>query len=181
MKWKILNTEYLIKRPWLTARRDTVQLPDGRINPEYYILEYPTWVNVIAITSDGDYIMVQQYRHGLSDVFVELVAGVVEPNEEPLAAARRELLEEAGYSGGEWELLTVIAQNPASTNNLTYCYVAKNVVKTHTQKLDATEDIEVKHLSEAELKGMLLNDEMKQSLMLAPLWKHFYLKENPHL
>lgn len=52
-KWDILDSEYLIRRPWLTARRDKVRLPDGRINPEHYVLEYPDWVNVIAITEDG--------------------------------------------------------------------------------------------------------------------------------
>jgi len=56
-KWKILSTEYLIKRPWLTARRDMVELPDGRVIPEYYVLEYPDWVNVIAITKNGQYVM----------------------------------------------------------------------------------------------------------------------------
>ena len=49
-KWKIIDSEYIIKRPWLTARRDKVELPDGRIIEEYYVLEYPDWVNVIAIT-----------------------------------------------------------------------------------------------------------------------------------
>ena len=52
-KWTILKSEYLIRRPWLTARRDHVRFPDGRENPEYYVLEYPDWVNVIAITKDG--------------------------------------------------------------------------------------------------------------------------------
>ena len=49
-KWKLLDSEYLIRRPWLTARRDCVQLPDGTVQPEYYVLEYPTWINVIATT-----------------------------------------------------------------------------------------------------------------------------------
>lgn len=49
-KWKVLDREYIIQRPWLTARRDKVELPDGRIIEEYYVLEYPDWVNVIAIT-----------------------------------------------------------------------------------------------------------------------------------
>ena len=92
-KWTILDSRYIIRRPWLTARCDTVQLPDGRINDEYYILEYPGWVNVIAITEDGRYLMVEQYRHGLKDYFTELVAGVIEAGEEPLDAARRELRE----------------------------------------------------------------------------------------
>lgn len=53
--WKILRSEYLIQRPWLTARRDEVELPDGRIVPEYYVLEYSDWVNVIAVTKDGHF------------------------------------------------------------------------------------------------------------------------------
>lgn len=56
-KWEILQSEYLIKRPWLTARRDRVRLPNGVINDEYYVLEYPDWVNVIAITKEGDFLM----------------------------------------------------------------------------------------------------------------------------
>ena len=66
-KWRTVESEYLIQRPWLTARRDKVELPDGRVHPEYYVLEYPDWVNVIAITEDGQFVMVEQYRHGLED------------------------------------------------------------------------------------------------------------------
>ena len=51
-KPKVIESEYLIRRPWLTARRDKLLLPDGRINPEFYVLEYPSWVNVIALTED---------------------------------------------------------------------------------------------------------------------------------
>ena len=51
-KWKVLNREYLFRRPWLTVRRDEIQLPNGNTNPEFYVLEYPDWVNVIAITKD---------------------------------------------------------------------------------------------------------------------------------
>lgn len=88
-KWKVLGSEYIIKRPWLTARVDKVQLPNGVVHPEYYVLEYPNWVNIIAITTEGKFVMVEQYRHGLADIFTELVAGVVEDGEEPLHAAKR--------------------------------------------------------------------------------------------
>lgn len=117
--------------------------------------------------------MVEQYRHGLRDVYTELVAGVSEPGEMPLEAAKRELLEESGYSGGQWELLMVIGQNPSTCNNLTYCFLARGVRKTDSQNLDVTEDIDVKLLSEKEVLDMLLADEMKQALMVAPLWKYF--------
>lgn len=175
-KWKVLDSTYIIRRPWLTARCDKVELPDGTVHPEYYVLEYPMWVNVIAITAEGRFVMVEQYRHGLRDVFTELVAGVAEKGETPLESARRELLEETGYGNGEWQQFTVLSQNPGSTSNLTYTFLARNVEKIAGQHLDETEDIAVRLLSEAEVKQMLLDDEIKQSLMAAPLWKYFALK-----
>lgn len=108
-KWKVLESTYVIRRPWLTARRDRVQLPGGVVHPEYYVLEYPTWVNVIAITREGKFLMVEQYRHGLGEVFTELVAGVAEESETPLEAAKRELLEETGYGRGEWRQFSVLS------------------------------------------------------------------------
>jgi len=113
-KWKILSTEYLIKRPWLTARRDMVELPDGRVIPEYYVLEYPDWVNVIAITKNGQYVMERQYRHALGVTCYELPCGVMEAGESPVEAAKRELLEETGFSGGEWQEIMAISANPTT-------------------------------------------------------------------
>lgn len=176
-QWKVLSSEYIIRRPWLTARKDVLQLPDGRVNPEFYVLEYPAWVNVIAITADGRFVMVRQYRHGLGAMSTELCAGVVEPGETPEEAARRELAEETGYSGGRWTLQAVISGNPSTTNNLTYCFLAEGVELTGIQHLDATEMISVLTLSREELMELMMSDEMKQSLMLAPLWRYFYLTE----
>ena len=65
MRWRTLSSETLIARPWLTARRDKVELPDGSIYDEYYVLHYPTWINVIAETEDGRLILERQYRHAL--------------------------------------------------------------------------------------------------------------------
>lgn len=107
-RWRVLDREYIIKRPWLTARRDKVELPDGRIIEEYYVLEYPDWVNVIAITKDGQFVMERQYRHGLGVHSTELPCGVMEKGEDPLEAAKRELFEETGYGNGEWTKLMVI-------------------------------------------------------------------------
>ncbi|MDE6038222.1 MAG: NUDIX hydrolase [Duncaniella sp.] len=177
MKWSLMDSEYLFRRPWLTVRRDTVRLPNGTIHPEYYVLEYPKWINVLAITADGEYVMVKQYRHGLGVVATELCAGVVEDGEDPLDGAKRELLEETGYAGGEWELSMVISANPGSQNNLAYCYTARGVEKVAGQNLDETEDISVVLLSEDEVRDMLVNDDIKQALMAAPLWKHFALKD----
>lgn len=171
--WKVLKSEYLYRRPWLTARRDTVQLPNGVVNDEYYILEFLDWVNVIARTTDGDFIFIRQYRPGLRRTCYEIVAGVIDPTDaSPEAAARRELYEETGYTGGTWREISVISCNPSNMNNLVHCFVAEGVERTSTQHLEATEDITVHLLSEAEVRQLLENDEIKQALMLAPLWKY---------
>ena len=173
MSYKILSSEYLFKRPWLTARRDKVQLPDGRINPEYYVLEYPTWINVTAITKDGQMVLVRQYRHGLQRTNFEIVAGCMEEGEQPIDAAKRELMEETGFGGGEWQEIMVISQNPSTSTNLTHCFLATSVERMGTQHLDATEDIEVYLFSQDEVRQMLERGDFVQALMVAPLWKYF--------
>ena len=173
MDWTTLKSEYLFRRPWLTARRDTCQLPDGRINDEYYVLEYPTWVHVVAVTKEGEMVIIRQYRHGLGRTCFEIVAGCVEEGEEPLAAAQRELLEETGYSGGEWREAMQFSCNASAMNNITHSYVAIGVEKTSEQHLDASEDIEIYTFSPDEVKAMLQRGEFMQASMLAALYKFF--------
>lgn len=172
-KWKVLKSEYLFRRPWLTVRRDCVELPDGRQNPEFYILEYPDWVNVIAITEDGKFVMERQYRHGLGKTCFEIPAGVIEEGEDPLDAAKRELMEETGYGEGKWRKIMTISGNSSTTDNLSHCYVAEGVRKISGQHLDSTEDLEIVLLDTAQVKDLMVNDQIKQSLMAAPLWRYF--------
>lgn len=175
-KWEVLSTEYLIRRPWLTARRDVAKLPDGRINHEYYVLEYPDWVNIIAITEDGMVVLERQYRHGLGKTCYELPCGVIEEGETPLEAAKRELLEETGYAGGEWKQLMTLSPNPATSNNLAHSFLATGVKKVAGQSLDATEDIEVHLKSQDYVLELLENNQILQALMAAPMMKYFFGK-----
>lgn len=175
MKWRVLSKEELFRRPWLTVRRDKVELPDGRVHSEYYVLHYPTWVNVIAETDDGRLILERQYRHGLGIMSTEICAGVAEKGEEPLAAAKRELQEETGFGGGEWELLMKTAPNSGAMDNLCYSYLARGVRRISDQHLDHTEDIKVHFLEKEEVLRMLRAGELLQAMMVAPLWKYFCL------
>ena len=172
-KWKVLKSEYLFRRPWLTVRRDCVELPDGRQNPEFYVLEYPDWVNVIAITEDGKFVMERQYRHGLGKTCFEIPAGVIEEGEDPLDAAKRELMEETGYGEGTWRKIMTVSGNSSTTDNLSHCYVAEGVRKISGQHLDSTEDLEIVLLDTAQVKDLMVNDQIKQALMAAPLWRYF--------
>ncbi len=176
--WEVISSEYIIRRPpWMTARQDTLRMPNGRIVPAYYVLEYPEWVNIIAITKAGEFILVRQYRHALGIVEYELCAGTMEPDEtDPMAAAKRELLEETGYAGGVWTPFTTLSANPTSMTNLNHTFIARGVEKVSGQHLDSTEDISVHLFTLAQLIDLLKSDEMKQSLMVAPLWR--YIAEN---
>jgi len=176
-KWKVLKSEYLFKRPWLTVRRDCVELPNGSLNPEFYVLEYPDWVNIIAITDEGEFVMEKQYRHGLGKTCFEIPAGVMEKGETPLEAAKRELQEETGYGEGEWEEVLTLSGNSSTTNNLTHCFIAEGVRKISDQHLDSTEDIHPELLNELQVKDLLISNQVRQSLMAAPLWRFFAMRK----
>lgn len=171
--WKVLTSEYLARKPWFTVRHESIELPDGRLIPDYYVFEYPDWVNVIAITKEGKFVFIDQYRHGLGETDYEIPAGVAEPDDASmLAAAQRELAEETGYGGGQWRELMVVAPNPSTQNNLTYCYLATGVERLSEQHLDATEDIRVHLFSGAEVRELLESGRIRQALMAAPLWRY---------
>ena len=176
MAWKTLETEYLIREPWLTARRDKVELPTGVVLNDYYVLEYPDWVNTIAITREGDFVLVRQYRHALGVTSMELCAGVIEKDETPLEAAQRELLEETGYGKGTWQPWMTLSANPGTMTNLCHCFLATDVEKVDEQHLDLTEDLEVHLLSRQQVYELLLDNKLYQALMYAPLWKYFALE-----
>ena len=172
--WDILHSEYLHRRPWLTVRQDTVRLPNGTVNPEFYILEYPEWINVIALTEDEHFVLIRQYRHGLRKTLIELVAGVVDPTDSsPLEAARRELFEETGYGDGQWEPFLTVAPNASAMTNLSHTFLARGVREISTQHLESTEDIDVILLTRDEVYHRLRKGQFIQGLMAAPLWKYF--------
>lgn len=178
MKWKVLSSKYLIKNKWLTVRQDHVKMPSGVEMEDYYILEYPNWINVIAITEDGKFVLERQYRHGTQSVDYELCAGTFEEGETPIEAAQRELLEETGYSGGEWQLYCMSTPNPAAMTNTNYSFLAKGVKNTGSRHLEKTEDIKVQLVSFEELEKIVENNEIKQGQMLAPLWKYIAKNKN---
>lgn len=172
-KWTLLDSKYVIQRPWATLRVDKLQLPNGNIKEEYYVLEYPTWVNMIGITEQNTLLFVRQYRHGAGKILVELPAAVVEEGEAPEVAAQREMLEETGYAFDSIEYIGELYANPATSGNITYTYLLRGGKKIQEQCLDNSEDIEVVEMSMEEAKTFLFNNQLGQALHTAALFYAF--------
>lgn len=164
MVWKVLESEYLHKEQWLTLRKEKCELPNGKVIQGYYVLEYPDWVNVLALTEDNKVILVKQYRHALGQVGIEVPGGVIDEGETPEEACRRELLEETGYVFDQYHYLGKICANPATTTNFTHMYLATGGKKVAEQQLDDTEEVEVLFHSINEVKELLLQNSITQSL-----------------
>jgi 8-oxo-dGTP pyrophosphatase MutT (NUDIX family) len=171
--WQTLASVYLHRRPWLTLRQDVVQLSNGRTIDDYYVQEFPPWVNVVAITPDREMVLIRQYRHGLGEIFYELPAGVHDrPEESLLDAAKRELKEETGYSGGTWSLWMELSPNPAIQNNISWSFLAEGVERHGEQALDPTEEITVHLIPLERIPSIVLAGGMIQALHVAPLLKY---------
>ena len=171
--WKVLQSEYLARKPWFTVRVDRVQLPTGAIIEEYWVSEYRPWVNVVAVTPDDQVLLIRQYRHGLGQVHFELPAGTGDAGETSMEdAARRELLEETGYGGGRWSPFMTLSANPALQNNLAHTFLAEDVVPTADAHPDAGEDLRLHLVAVDDLQALLDGGEVVQALHAAPLLKY---------
>lgn len=176
--WTRINTEEIFKSPFFRFRRDEARLPDGRICPRYYVIEFNDWVNIVPITKDGRVVLVSQYRHAVEDVCLEIPGGALDPHEKGSheAAARRELVEETGYVPEKMILLGAHRPNPALQNNLLYTYLALGCEKKSEQSLDAYEDIEVETATVEQVLGFIKDGTINHSLVIAGI--HLAL---PHL
>jgi len=128
----------------MTLRRDRVRLPGGAVIEDFCVLEYPAWVNVLAVAPDDRAVLVRQYLHPVGRVDFELPGGVADPADpSPEAAARRELLEETGYGGGAWRPRGVTFPNSGTHTNLVYSFLAEGVELVAPPAPEPTEQIEV--------------------------------------
>ncbi len=126
--WRTLSRRRLLDAsPWLRVWRERVELPDGRVVDDYHIVELPDFAVVAAFTRDGRLVAERHYRHGVRRVVLGLPAGLVEPGEDPMAAARRELLEETGYGAGTWRSLGSFALSDSRLPGRAHLFLADEV------------------------------------------------------
>lgn len=165
LHWKTLSTEYLFNDRWFKVRRDRCETPSGTIVDPYYVYEFPTWVGAVPVTEEGKIVLVRQYRHALGEVMLEIPGGCVDDTDASLeAAAARELLEETGFAFSTYEYLGKISPNPSTNTNLLHMFLARGGKKISEQVLDPNEEMEVILVTVAELKQLLRENKIMQSM-----------------
>ena len=125
----------------LKVYRDDVRLPDGSHGQREYI-KHPGAVAIVPLFDDGSILLERQFRYPHHKVFIEVPAGKLEPNEPHLETAKRELLEETGYTAREWKHLATIHTAIAYTNEAIDLFIARQLEKTGGAQLDAGEFVE---------------------------------------
>ena len=111
-KWNSLTREsILVKKPWFEVIREEIQLPDGKVVPEYYGIEMPHYTAVFAVTEEQKIMVLRCYRHAIGEVTLTMPGGMIEESETPLTGIQRELLEETGYKAKDWKPLGTFVGN----------------------------------------------------------------------
>ncbi|MGI9049495.1 MAG: NUDIX hydrolase [Rubrobacteraceae bacterium] len=167
--WERLSSEELLATPYFTLRSDRLKLPDGAVKDPYYVLERPDAAIVFPLTEAGEVIMVRQYRPPLESFELGLPAGLVESGEDPEKAARRELTEETGYGGGEWEFLAALASSPSLKDNFAHLFLARGIQPVAPLDPDEYERLEVVKVPVGELLGKVLAGEIVSSSGVAAI------------
>jgi 8-oxo-dGTP pyrophosphatase MutT (NUDIX family) len=174
-RWRTVRSETLLKDRWIDLRADHCVTPGGVEISPYYVLSYPDWVHVVAITADDKLVLVRQYRHAAGESLLELPGGAVDPGDASIEdAARRELAEETGFIAARWEWISSLHPNPATHTNRIHGFLALDAERDRAQDLDLGEgDLTVElHDIPAVLVGLqsgLLGQAAHVSLLLLAL------------
>ena len=167
--WEHLSSEELLATSYFTLRSDRLKLPDGAVKDPYYVLERPDAAIIFPLTEAGEVIMVRQYRPPLESFELGLPAGLVEPGEDPEKAARRELAEETGYGGEEWEFLASLASSPSLKDNFAHLFLLRDAEPVSSLDRDEYERLEVVTVPLDELLGKVLSGEIVSSSGVAAI------------
>ncbi len=160
--WKTLSRQVILNHSkWLVVENHTVQLPDGRVIPDWCWVIMPDYINVAAVTEDGQYICFRQTKYTVPGTSLAAVGGYLEPGEDPLAAAQRELREETGYTAPEWVHLGTYAVGGSHSSETAHMYLARGARKVSEPVSDDLEEQELLLLSRQEVEAGLRAGEFK--------------------
>lgn len=171
-------------RPWPRVSRRSIfgsrifeLVAEGHVSPrtqktmDALVLESADWVNVVAVTTTDELVMVRQFRFGTQQITLEIPGGIVDPGEDPRSSAERELLEETGYRAARWTALGSVAPNPAIQRNRLHTFLAEDCVHVAELEQDAFEDISVELIPHARVDGLIASGEINHALVVVAFLK----------
>lgn len=179
--WKLISSEPVLTEKWFPVRKDTVELPSGRVVNDYFVWEAPHIVKVVPITADKKFVVCKQYRHAVGRVTMQFPAGAVDKEETPEAGALRELKEETGYvCTGELVHVGTVAPYATKMTGLTDIYLALGVTKEAEPHYDDQEETEVCLMTADEIWDILDRDDSVQQMDLpaSMAYAERYLRKN---
>lgn len=179
LRWERLGSEYGSDLILFKTRFDRMRNPRNDAVLRRLVLESVDWVNIVALTADGLSVMVRQFRFGVDYTTLETPGGMVDPGEDPLAAAQRELKEETGYGGGDWCYLGAVEPNPAFHDHLCHHFLAAGVSRVQDPSPTPGEAIEVTLMTEQEVADAVQAGVIKHALALSALARVFELWPRP--
>lgn len=174
LKETCLDTELVYQGDFIQVRKDRIRLPDGETGSREYI-NHPGAVAVLALLDNGNLVMERQFRYAPQREFIELPAGKIDPGEDILNCAKRELLEETGYVAGEWIHLTTAWPCIGYADERMEYFLARGL--SHLgRKLDDGEFLEVFELSLSEALEWIRLGKINESKTIVGLfWLEKYL------
>jgi len=179
LAWERKSSEQVADCRVFKVRRDVSADPrDGRAH-DFYVIEAPDWINVVPVTSRGEVVLIEQYRHGTGEVSLEIPGGMVDPGETAREAAARELLEETGYAAAELVFLGKTRPNPAIQNNWIHTYLARGVEFRHEPEFDGTEQTVVRLVPVEQIPTLIAEGKITHSLVVVGFhWLGLYEKQS---
>lgn len=156
-------------------REDFSESTDGK-DASFFVIESPEWVNIIPVTKDGNIVLIEQYRHGIDEITLEIPGGLVDDGEDAGAAAERELIEETGYVPREVVMIGKSRPNPAIQDNWVYHYLAIDCELKNEVKFDDHESIQTRVVPMKYMPKLLMQGKITHSLVIAAFhWFSLYM------
>lgn len=183
-RWEKLGEKPLATTRVLDLHSVRYRHPVRRTERDFFVLQIPNWVNVLALTPDHQLVLVRQFRFGVDNFSLEIPGGVMEAGEEPVAAGLRELQEETGYTGTGARLLGSVQPNPAIQNNRCHLVLVEQAVRSTAMTWDTDEEIEVTTAPVDDVLAWARSGRITHSLVLnalllfEPRWAE--LKQSAH-
>ncbi len=160
--WKTIKREPILDlSPFLKIEQHIVGLPDGQIIDKWPWIITPDFVNIAVITAEGDYLVFRQTKYSVKGTTLAPVGGYIEPGEEPLAAAKRELLEETGFAAEHWENLGEFSVDGNRGNGIAHFFLAREAHPVAEKDADDLEEQELLMLSRAEVEAAVARGAFK--------------------